>query len=157
MTKRATLVAVGIAAMLAGCAERGEAIANRMLTVTLAATPVNAGEIGRAFLVARGDKTDVVVEVSGMPPMLASRPVHLYTFIHTGRCSNLGEPPAYALTARVLAESARSGGATPATGPFKVSNTARLPLEALRGGRYAIVIRTSPADGGREIFCGNVD
>jgi hypothetical protein len=143
--------------MLAGCAERGEAIANRMLTVTLAATPVNAGEIGRAFLVARGDKTDVVVEVSGMPPMLASRPVHLYTFIHTGRCSNLGEPPAYALTARVLAESARSGGATPATGPFKVSNTARLPLEALRGGRYAIVIRTSPADGGREIFCGNVD
>ena len=149
--------AVALAASLAGCADRTATTAAHVLTVPLAASTHNAGEIGRAFLVARGDETAVVVEVSGVPPMLTSRPVHLYTFIYSGRCASLEQPPAYALTARVLAESAQSGRATPLMGPFKVSNTAPLSLDALRRGRYAVVIRTSPADGGQEIFCGDVE
>ena len=153
----ATSIAIGIAAVVVACAERNAASAERMLTVPLSATSVNAGEIGRGFLIARGEETVVVVEVSGVPPMLASRPVHLYTFIHSGRCGSLVEPPAFALTARVLADSPRGGGALPMTGPFRVSNVAPVPLDALRGGGHAILIRTSPADGGREIFCGNVD
>jgi hypothetical protein len=153
----ATSIAIGIAAGVVACAERNATNADRILTVPLAATSVNAGEIGRGFVIARGEETAVVVEVSGVPPMLASRPVHLYTFIYSGRCGSLVEPPAYALTARVLADSPRGGGVLPMTGPFRVSNVAPVPLEALRGGGHAILVRTSPADGGREIFCGNVD
>ena len=60
----------------------------------------------------------------------------------------------YALTDRVLA-GARFGSS--AGGPFTVSNTAPVPIDKLRAGGLAIVVKTSPADGDVEIFCGNVD
>jgi hypothetical protein len=66
--------------------------------------------------------------------------------------------PAHALTGRVLAQSGRTaGGGTPVAGPFTVANTVALPLDGLRRARYAIVIRTSPADGDVEIFCGRAE
>jgi hypothetical protein len=37
-----------------------------------------------------------------------------------------------------------------------VSNTAPTPLPKLRGGDFAIVVKTAPADGDLEIYCGNV-
>jgi hypothetical protein len=136
----------------AGCAGR---MADGTIDVSLAATPRNAGEIGRAFLVPRGEVTDVIVEVSGVPPQATSRPVHLYTFLYDGPCDRLPARPAHALTGRVLAQRGRTvGGATPVGGLFTVANTAALSLDTLRRARYAIVIRTSPADGDIEIFCG---
>jgi hypothetical protein len=133
-------------------------MADGTIDVSLAATPRNAGEIGRAFLVPRGEVTDVIVEVSGVPPQATSRPVHLYTFLYDGPCDRLPARPAHALTGRVLAQRGRTvGAATPVGGPFTVANTVSLPLDALRGPRYAIVVRTSPADGDVEIFCGTIE
>ena len=143
-------VALAAAAGVAACAGHGDEAA---VSVPLVATPRNAGEIGRAFLIPRGPSTEVVVEVSGVPPQLASRPVRLYTLLYDGPCDRLPPQPAHALTERVLA---RSGRATVAGGPFTVSNSVALSLDALRRARYAIVIRTSPADGDVEIFCGTV-
>jgi hypothetical protein len=143
---------LGPALALMGCAGRTEDV----VSVTLLATPVNAGQIGRAFLVPRGASTDVNIEVSGVPPLFASRPVHLYTFLYQGRCDALPPKPAHALTERVLAQSPRTPGALPPGGPFTVSNTSPLPLDVLLGANYAIVIRTSPADGDVELFCGAV-
>jgi hypothetical protein len=146
--------ALAIAVTLAGCVERmGDAV----VTVPLVAASRNAGEIGRAFLIPRGAQTDVVVEVSGVPPLVTTRPVHLYTFLYDGRCDRLPAKPLHALTDRVLARWGRTAGAAAPGGPFTISNTAPLPLEALRRARYAIVIRTSPADANLVLFCGNID
>jgi hypothetical protein len=128
-----------------------------VVSVPLVATSRNAGEIGRAFLIPRGAETGVIVEVSGVPPQLTSRPVHLYTFFYDGRCDRLPAKPAHALTDRVLAQPGRTPGGTPASGPFTVANTVSMPLAAVRAARYAIVIRTSPAAGDIEIFCGSVE
>ena len=146
--------ALAAAVALAGCADRME---EAVLTVPLGATPRVAGEIGRAFLIPRGETTNVVVEVSGVAPLFASRPVHLYTFLYDGPCNSLPAQPRYALTDRVLAQSVRTAAITPLGGPFRVSNTAPLTLDALRRAHYAIVIRTSPADGNVELFCGTID
>lgn len=142
------------AVLLAACADRSIGVA---VTVPLVATSRNAGEIGRAFLVPRGEWTDVVVEVSGVPPLVASRPVHLYTFLYDGRCDHLPIRPAYALTKRVLARQGAAAGAVSGGAPFAVANAAPLSLDALRRGRYAVVVRTSPADGDVAIYCGEID
>ena len=151
---RAGLISSLLAPALAltGCAGR----TGDVVTVTLLATPTNAGQIGRAFLVPRGASTDVNVEVSGVPPLFTSRPVHLYTFLYQGRCDALPPKPAHALTERVLAQSPRTPGVLPLGGPFTVANTIPLSLDALLGGNYSIVIRTSPADGDLPLFCGAV-
>jgi hypothetical protein len=122
--------------------------------VTLQATQRNAGQIGRAFLLPEGTGTRVQVEVSGVPPMLATRPVHLYTYLYKGRCDQRSAEPAFALLDRVLAQT--PAGTPSARGPFTVSNPVRLPFERVTAGPYAIVIKTSPADGSVDIFCGNV-
>jgi len=145
-----TLLAPALA--LPGCAGR----TGDFVSVTLVATPMNAGQIGRAFLVPRGASTDVNVEISGVPPLFTSRPVHLYTFLYQGRCDALPSKPAHALTERVLAQSPRTPGALPLRGPFTVANTIPLSLDALLDANYAIVIRTSPADGDVPLFCGAV-
>lgn len=154
MRTPAVASALGLALSLGSCADRLE---DGVVSVPLVATSRNAGEVGRAFLIPRGEVTGVVVEVSGVPPLVASRPVHLYTFVYSGRCDDLPPKPVYALTDRVLAQSGRTTSLTPAGGPFTVSNTAPLALDALRRAGYAIVIRTSPADGDVAIFCGTID
>jgi hypothetical protein len=145
---------LGVVLALMGCADRTQ---DSVISIPLIATSHNAGEIGRAFLIPRGTETGVVVEVSGVPPQFTSRPVHLYTFLYEGRCDSLPPKPAHALTDRVLAQRGSTAGATPASGPFTISNTVAMSLESLRRGGYAIVIRTSPADGNVEIFCGAID
>jgi len=122
--------------------------------VSLQATERNAGQIGRAFLLPEGTGTRVQIEVSGVPPMLATRPVHLYTYLYKGRCDQRPAEPAFALLERVLAQS--PAGVASARGPYMVSNTVRLPFERVTAGPYAIVVRTPPADGSVDIFCGNV-
>jgi hypothetical protein len=139
--------------LLAGCAgvERGP-----LVEVQLAATSVNAGQIGRATLVAVGERTEVAVWVSGVPPLLSTRPVHLYTFLYPGSCASPGAAPAYSLTGNVLAQSPSSTAIAPAGGPFTVTNLVPAPFAAIARGPFALRVFTSPADGNREIFCGNV-
>jgi hypothetical protein len=124
--------------------------------VVLRATQINAGEVGRATLVAVGDRTEVVVWVSGVPPMLSSRPVHLYTFLYPGTCAAPGATPTYSLTAQVLAQSPSSTAIAPAGGPLTVTNVVPTPLATIARGPLALRVFTAPADGNREIFCGDV-
>ncbi len=145
------------AALLVGCAAGGDAPSREFVTVTLKPGPDLPAQTGRAFLMPQDGGTRVQIEVTGVPAMIVSRPVHLYTFIHRGRCGALVSPPAYPLLRTVLAGSPASTALAPAHGPFTVSNVAPLPLAELRAGGYAIVVRSAPADGDREIFCGDVN
>ena len=155
---RTTHPAMAMAAtvLVAACAGTPAAPSRGFVTIVLQATPRNAGQIGRAFLMPQNEGTRVQIEVSGVPPEVSTRPVHLYTFIYEGNCGKLSPQPAYALLDRVLAQSPTSSAIVPAGGPFTVSNTAPLSIDKLRAGRYAIAVKTSPADGDVEIFCGNV-
>ena len=148
--KSALAVAVLVLCTRAATGEAVDAV-----YVTLQATARNTGQIGRAFLLPEGGKTRVQVEVSGVPPMLATRPVHLYTYLYSGRCDQRSPKPAFSLLDRVLAQS--PAGTSTLRGPYTVSNTAPVPLGRLLSSPYAIVVQTSPADGGVDIFCGNVE
>ena len=147
------------AAAVAGCAtESRQAASAQSVDVPLAAARTNAGEVGRATLVpTRDDKTQVRIVVSGVPGHV-SRPVHLYSAIHGGRCGNLSTQAAYELDRRVLAGSTSNPTAMSTTvgGPLEVTNIAPVPLATLQGKPHAIAVRTSPADGSQEIFCGDI-
>jgi hypothetical protein len=141
-------------ALIAGCAstadgQRAES-APAILDTPLAATAYNAGEIGRAILVPQGARTNVVVEVSGVPR--ATRPVHLYSYIYSGSCRQHEMRPAYELTRQVLADR----GPLLWSGPYSVRNQAPVSLEQLRSSPHAIVVMSSPVDGNFELFCGDI-
>jgi hypothetical protein len=127
-----------------------------VVQVVLSATTINAGQTGNASLVAVGDRTEVAVLVSGVPPGLSSRPVHLYTFLYPGTCANPGAAPAYSLTRNVLAQAPGSPAIAPVGGPFTITNEVAAPLSTIARGPFALRIYTSPADGNREIFCGDI-
>ncbi len=153
----ATVLAAAAVALLASCAGSGDTPSSReFFTMALKPTPIAPAQSGRAFLTTQDSGTRVLVEVTGVPQMIVSRPVHLHTFIHRGRCGALASTPVYSLLDTVLAGSPASTALAPANGPFTVSNVAPLSLAQLRAGGYAIVVRSSPADGDREIFCGEV-
>lgn len=152
-----SLMMVGLLAGCAGADWKGaHEVGGESIAVRLTAMRANTGEIGMAMLTPLRDETGVTVQVSGVPDH-STRPIHLYTYIHEGSCGALNPTPAYTLTDRVLAE---SFGVIPmaatAGPPFKVSNIAPVPLAALRSRPHALVVRSAPADGYREIFCGDI-
>jgi hypothetical protein len=155
------MMAAALGGLAGGCAGVGDGDADaaakpRNLYIRLAASRINAGEIGSAILVPQGDRTDVTIEVSGVAQG-ATRPVHLYTFIYAGDCAHLAPTPAYALNDRVLADSpAAANRMTAASPPFRVSNSAPASLDTLRRTPHAIQVRTAPADGNMAIFCGEI-
>ncbi|HTT10764.1 MAG TPA: hypothetical protein VMG60_07745 [Burkholderiaceae bacterium] len=116
--------------------------------IALTATSFNAGEVAYIVLMAREHHTEVVLKVSGVPGWVW-RPVHLYAYIHQGSCANLSERPAYALTDRVLTR--RDGD-----GFLTLNNTVEVDLSTLRDGHHAFVVRSSPADANRPLFCGDL-
>jgi hypothetical protein len=147
-------LALGLAAWLAcGCAATtDDRRAANTVTIALKATSRNAGQVGSALLGGEGDRTPMVLTISGVPPWV-SRPVQLLTFVYAGTCAEPAATPAYALNAIVQAQFAGNG--RPA-GPFTMEKTVPLPLAALRAASYAIVVRTTPADGNVDIFCGEI-
>ena len=146
------LTALLASCVLSACAASPDVRRDDSVDITLSAARINAGETGRAFLVPLGDRTQVTITVSGVPVELASRPVHLYTFIYKGTCGSLAEPPSYALNERVLTQSITStvGGA------LSITNVAPVAVHVLQNEPHAIRVMTSPADGNREIFCGDI-
>ena len=154
MRKPGVLVSLTMAGLLSACVGTSGTPSREFTTLILHPTERVLGETGRAFLMPQGNDTRVLIEVSGVPGQVSSRPVHLYTFIYQGICGRLGREPTYALLQRVLAQSPSSLGRP--RGPFTVSNTAPLPMQKLRDGNYAIVVQTAPADGNIRIFCGDV-
>ncbi len=146
------LTSVIAAALTCGCAATADNRRSDTVSFVLQADPRNAGETGRGFMTAQGDRTLVNLTISGVPPWLA-RPIQLFTFVYAGSCAKRDAAPAYALNDTVQVNAQNAIGLS---GPFTLSKTLPVPMATLRSGEYAIVLRTSPADGNQDIFCGEM-
>ena len=127
-----------------GCANRAE-----IVDVPLQATPQNAQHIARASLSPVGNQTSIWLTIGGVPHDLAV-PGRLDTAIYAGSCQHLGAEPAYttrqANSVDYLSMAPRS----------EYWAQAPVALSELTKGAYALLVRTSPADGSRPLFCGNI-
>ncbi|EEA01806.1 hypothetical protein BH160DRAFT_2844 [Burkholderia sp. H160] len=132
--------------LTAVCEASLAAPSNTSVSIPLIATTYNAGRIGQATLVQTGNSTEIILTVSNIPSEVALSP-HLYAYVYSGKCGNVGANPVYALNQRVKLESYN---------PMQMFKSVPISLQALRSSDYAIVIRTSTADGYRDIFCGNL-
>jgi len=140
-----TAHATGVAA---GEVARGNVASRAGIEVQLLSLlPLGVAGSGLADLVQRGDRTEVVVTLTGAPADLVSP--SLMVEIHEGTCLNLkstpvrtteATPAAYSLTPSVF--SLRSFGAI-------------LPVSfaALRSGAHAITVRTGPETGNVAFAC----
>jgi hypothetical protein len=126
------------------------------LHVPLAATRHNPGQIARATLAAVGQATAITITLSGVPAGV-TRPIHIRAALVEGACNGKPGGREYPLDAPALADSPGHPGAMAAfAGPLGLSATMELPFEQFRTTPFAIKVRLTPADGGDEIFCGDV-
>ncbi|MDF9773276.1 hypothetical protein [Pseudomonas baetica] len=138
----ALVVTVGC---ISGCATTAE---SPIFNVPLHATQHNVGHIAQATLAPMGSDTDISLFIGGVPGWTAL-PLHVYTYIYPGKCESLGPKPAYEMNQTVT--TTRMSSRT-----WHLSKNAPVALSELRSGDYAIVLRASPADGGFNLFCGNI-
>lgn len=139
-----------------GCTATNRAAEASTKTVQLSATGMNAGQVGKAMLRPQADATVVTIEVTGLS-VATTPPVQLYMAVFDGRCGSLGPTPKYRLDKVVqVTEINNPTSLSPAGGPFSLTNTAPATLSQLTGSPHALVVRTSPADMNREVFCGNL-
>jgi hypothetical protein len=96
-----------------------------------------------------GDHTGIVLTVGGVPHDLAV-PSRLESAIYAGSCQHLGAQPAYQTR---QANSVDYPSMAPRT---KLWAQAPVALSELTKGDYALLVRSSPADGSRALFCGNI-
>ncbi|WP_419709621.1 hypothetical protein [Pseudomonas sp. NFX224] len=129
---------------ISGCSTAPE---NQFLDVPMVATHYNTGRLASAILAPKGNETSIWIYVRGVPNNTAI-PAHLYTHLYSGTCGNLSESPAYSMNNTVYEDLLEP--------TIKLSKIAPLPLDSLRTGRYALVVRASPADGNNDLFCGNI-
>lgn len=130
-------------------------VESRLDSIRLVGTRYNAGKIGNAILVPEGNRTVVHLMLSGVPNGI-SLPIHLYSYLYEGTCRSHKLTARYALTNRVLAQSTiRPQALGTFGGPVQLSQSIPAIFETIRATQYAISVRTSPADGNREIFCGD--
>ena len=146
------LASVIVTALTCGCAETADNRRSDPVSFMLQAGPRNAGETGRGSMTAQGDRTVINLTITGVPPWVA-RPIQLFTFVYAGSCAKHGAAPAYALNDTVQVNSQTGIGLS---GPFTLAKTLPVPIATLRSGEYAIVLRTGPADGNWDIFCGDM-
>ena len=137
----ALVVAVGT---ISACASR-----NDVVDVPLDATPQNAEHIARATLSPVGNQTSIWLTVGGVPHDMAVSS-RLDTAIYAGSCQQLGAQPAYRTR---QANSVDYPSLAPRTQHWAQAPVA---LSELTRGGYALLVRTSPADGSRALFCGNI-
>jgi hypothetical protein len=134
-----------LAALVSGCAAT---TADRdVLTVRLKAGHHNAGAIAQASLVGRGGNTDITYQIGGVPVGM-SRPLQLYTFIYAGTCTQLSTEPAYSMN--------NTTQAIPTATGWTLSKMVPAALADLSSSPHALIVRSSPADGNIELFCGNI-
>jgi|TARA_B110000503_G_scaffold5014_1_gene6642 hypothetical protein len=144
MIKTGLLVSA-VAGLLVGCA--GAAGDKEVLTIRLQGGQQNAASIAQASLVGRGDITDITYLIGGVP-VGVSRPVQLYTFIYSGSCARLSAKPAYSMNNTVQTIPTVSG--------WRLLREVPVALRALLSEPHALLVRTSPADGNTDIFCGDI-
>ena len=134
-----------LAALATGCANT---TADReVLTVRLKAGHHNGGAIAQASLVGRGGSTDITYQIGGVPVGM-SRPLQLYTFIYSGTCTQLSAEPAYSMNNTTQAIPTETG--------WRLSKMAPVALDDLSSSPHALIVRSSPADGSIELFCGDI-
>ena len=152
MVMRCWLASVIAAALTCGCAGTTDNPGSDTVSFMLQAGSRNAGETGRGFMTAQGDRTLINLTITGVPPGVV-RPIQLFTFVYAGSCAGRDATPAYALNGTVQVNAQNSVGVS---GPFTIVKVVPVPTATLRSGEYAIVLRTSPADGNWDIFCGDM-
>jgi hypothetical protein len=135
-----------MAVFLCGCANDAR---KEMVQVKMNATQRNAGKIAQAMLVPRGDNTSISLVIGGVPSY-TTRPVRLYTYIYPGTCANQGASPAFGLNRTLITDRRYRGGV------WWMSKSAPVSLATLRASDYSLVLRTTPADGNYDIFCGDI-
>ncbi|MDN7143186.1 hypothetical protein KC131_21295 [Pseudomonas sp. JQ170] len=143
MNRASWLALVVVVGAVSGCASRSE-----IVDVPLQATPLNATHIARATLSPVGDQTSIKLTVGGVPHDMAVSS-RLDTTIVAGSCQHLGKP---AYTTR-QANSVDYPSLAPRTQYWAQAPVA---LSELAKGEYALLIRTSPADGSQPLFCGDI-
>nr|WP_180202806.1 hypothetical protein [Pseudomonas sp. SbOxS1]NYU02335.1 hypothetical protein [Pseudomonas sp. SbOxS1] len=139
----ALVVAVG---SIFGCST----VPDRQVTnVPMNATSINAGNIARPIMMPDGQTTVFWFAVSG-ESMGSALPGRLQAYIYPGSCGSLGAKPTYDMNdgpnARFYSQASMQ----------YFWKSAPVPVETLRAGGYALVVRESPADGHQAIFCGNL-
>ncbi|NML45069.1 hypothetical protein HHL11_15025 [Ramlibacter sp. G-1-2-2] len=147
--------AITSALVLAACASTAAWADVPPMQVPLAPAPGNGGSLGRATLFAapEGTRIELFFTSAGLQP---TAPLHVYTYLYEGRCGALPAAPAYALTQQVLVRTPQGNLAASRRGAFTLSQLAPLPLDELAGGRFALALRASPADGGGLLYCGEI-
>ena len=118
------------------------------VTVPLLATPQNLGQIANTTLASQGNQTGFNFVISGVPSGTL-RPLNLYTLINKGSCERPGSV-AYAMNDRI------NTNRISATRGWTYSRSAPVALSELLSGGYYLVVRTTPADGNVDIFCGDI-
>jgi hypothetical protein len=144
MSRKSWLALVVTLGTISGCASR-----NEIVDVPLNATPQNAEHIARANLSPVGNQTSIWVTVGGVPYDLAV-PSRLVTAIYSGSCQQLSAQPVYKT---LQANSVDYPSMAPRTQYWA---QAPVSLNELTKGDYVLLVRTSPADGSRPLFCGNI-
>lgn len=145
MSRTSWLALVVAAGAILGCANRAE-----IVDVPLTATPQNAEHIARATLSPVGNQTSIWLTVGGIPHDLAV-PSHLNIAIYAGSCQQMGAKPAYKT---YQANSVDYPSIAPRSQHWAQAPVA---LSQLAKGDYALLVRTSPADGSQPLFCGDIN
>ena len=141
-----SLSALLVAGFLAGCAGSNGAGPD-FVDVRLEGTQANQGQTGMAAFVEKGASTGLNFTISGVPSGTSS-PLQLRSFIYPGSCANPGAQPAYSLNQDTQAYRGQAG--------WVMSKDVPVALSTLLAGSYAVVVRSSPADGNQNIFCGDI-
>ncbi|WP_422422204.1 hypothetical protein [Pseudomonas sp. GZD-222] len=139
-----SLVLVLAAGWISGCATGPD---HQVVSVPLNATHYNAGHIAHATLVPMGNETGIRIAVSGVPDS-TTLPARLFTYLYAGGCDGLSGKPAFSMNEIVRSDLHGPG--------MELVKVAPLPLNSLRSGKYALVVRGSAADGNHNLFCANV-
>jgi hypothetical protein len=139
-----------VAAALSGCATPpSDAPKSQpgVARMNMQGADLSYGHIAFGQMIFRPESTEVVVQVSNADGF--TLPVHLYTYIHQGSCTSLG-PRTTQAPQRVLAY------ADTIPGLLIVRNTIPVGADTLRGSPHALAVWSSPADGGRLQYCGDL-
>jgi hypothetical protein len=121
---------------------------NDRFSIKLKGSQWNASAIGNAIFVATDETSQVTIVMGGISKFI-SRPVRIYTYIYPGSCGNLGEAPAYELNDTKITNSKGNNA-------WDVSKRIPVALSSLLENDYALVIRSTPPDGNRDLFCGDI-
>lgn len=139
------LASVLVVGWIAGC----ETAPKQVVTVPLNATIHNSGHTAQATLTPIDSSKTKLVLFVGRVPRDTAIPAHLYTYVYSGTCTSHESKPAYKLNQFVSAAFNSQGAG------IRLGLSVPVAYDTLHSSSFALVVRTSPGDGNRDIFCAN--